>query len=109
VSHIARFGKSLAPLFATPEARDAAQLVVILEGAAAEQSRRLGERLGQEVAFTVSDPPSARANDRLMGLFQSMGVASSRQCDLPAAINPFDADCWTGSSSVVKYDLQRVR
>lgn len=108
VSNIATFGKASAPLFAKSEPHDAAQLVVILEGVADAQSRQLGEKVGQHAAFTIMDPPSAKANDRLMGLFKNLGVAPSRQCDLPAAINPFDTDCWTGSSSVVKYDLQRV-
>jgi len=44
-----------------------------------------------------------------MSLFRSMGVASSKQCELSSVINPFEADCWTCPSSVVKYDLRAVR
>ncbi|KAK4152677.1 hypothetical protein C8A00DRAFT_34593 [Chaetomidium leptoderma] len=106
VSHVARFGKSPPPLFTQSDKTDASQLVVILEGAAVEQSNRLREKLGQNVAFTIPEPPSATANKHLMALFRNLGVASSQQCELPAAINPFEADCWAGPSSVVKYDLQ---
>jgi hypothetical protein len=110
VAHIARFGKSPAPLFSRPDKIDASQLVIILEGAAAEQSSRAREKLGQHVAFTISDPPSATANKHLMALFQNLGVASSTpRCELAAMLNPFATDCWTGPSLVVKYDLLAVR
>jgi len=106
VDHLARFGKHPPPLFTQADKTDASQLVIILEGAAAEQSSRLREKLGQDAAFTISDPPSATANNNLMTLFRNLGVASSRQCELSAVINPFETDCWTGPSSVVKYDLR---
>ncbi|KAL2163177.1 hypothetical protein VTH06DRAFT_5233 [Thermothelomyces fergusii] len=106
VEYLAAFGKSPLPLFTQADKEDASQLVILLEGAAADHSRRLREKLGQDVAFTISDPPSATANKQLMAHFQKMGVASSEQCDLPLVINPFETDCWTGPSSVVKYDLR---
>ncbi|KAG7293687.1 hypothetical protein NEMBOFW57_003743 [Staphylotrichum longicolle] len=106
VAHIARFGKSPAPLFTQPEKSDASQLVIFVEGAGADDTTRLRKQLGQQVAFTVADPPSATANNNLMSLFRGMGVASSQQCELSAVLNPFEADCWTGPSSVVKYDLR---
>ncbi|KAK3299747.1 uncharacterized protein B0H64DRAFT_379059 [Chaetomium fimeti] len=106
VDQLARFGKNPTPLFTHADKTDASQLVVIIEGAAAEQSNRLKEKLGQKAAFTISDPPSSTANNHLMALFRNMGVASSHQCDISAMVNPFDTDCWTGPSSVVKYDLR---
>ncbi|KAK4041844.1 hypothetical protein C8A01DRAFT_34095 [Parachaetomium inaequale] len=106
VDHLATFGKTPTPLFTHADKTDASQLVVILEGTAAEQSSRLKEKLGQNAAFTISDPPSATANKHLMTLFRNLGVASSQQCELSAMINPFEADCWAGPSSVVKYDLR---
>lgn len=109
VAHIARFGKSPAPLFSQPERSDASQLVILVEGIGADDTSRLRKQLGQQIAFTVADPPSATANNNLMSLFRGMGVASSQQCDLSAVLNPFEADCWTGPSSVVKYDLRTVR
>jgi hypothetical protein len=109
VDYIARFGKNPAPLFTHSETTGASQLVVIIEGAAAEQSSQLKEKLGQHAAFTISDPPSAAANNDLMALFHNLGIAApAEQCRLPAIINPFLDACWTGSSSVVKYDLRKV-
>ncbi|KAK4097437.1 hypothetical protein N658DRAFT_569332 [Parathielavia hyrcaniae] len=106
IGHIARFGKSPAPLFTRPDKKDASQLIVLLEGASAGQSSQLREKLAQHAAFTISDPPSATANNNLMTLFRNLGVASSHQCELSAVINPFKADCWTGPTSAVKYDMR---
>lgn len=63
----------------------------------------------QHAALAISDPPNKVANDRLMSLFQNLGIAAPEQCDLASAINPLNGDCWTGSSSVVKYDVKKVR
>lgn len=82
--------------------------MVLVEGATAEHSGQLKAKLAQHAAFTISDPPSATANDHLMALFRNMGVASQQQCDFSATINPFESDCWTGRSSVVRYDLRTV-
>lgn len=82
--------------------------MILLEGVAADQSGQLKEQLGGQDAFTISDPPSASSNKHLMALFQSLGVASSHQCELAATINPFERDCWTGPALVVKYDLRSV-
>lgn len=86
--------------------------MVILEGITAENVQPLKESLAkssQHAAFAISDPPSKVANDRLMSLFQNLGIAAPEQCDLASAINPVNGDCWTGSSSVVKYDVKKVR
>lgn len=85
---------------------------MILEGVSNQAAGKIKEAFaqsGQDVAFTISDPPSATANKRLMTLFQNMGISSQQQCDFASAINPFDSNCWTGASSVVKYDISKVR
>ncbi|KAJ4398120.1 hypothetical protein N0V85_006373 [Neurospora sp. IMI 360204] len=110
ISFLAKYGKSPAPLFSQTETSDPSQLVVILEGVTAENAGPLKEslaKLSQHAAFAISDPPSKVANDRLMSLFQNLGIAAPEQCDLASAINPVNGDCWTGSSSVVKYDVQK--
>ncbi|KAK3948982.1 hypothetical protein QBC32DRAFT_45143 [Pseudoneurospora amorphoporcata] len=110
ISFIAKYGKSPAPLFSQTETSDPSQLVVILEGITAENAGPLKESLAkssQHAAFAISDPPSKVANDRLMTLFQNLGIAVPEQCDLASAINPVNGDCWTGSSSVVKYDVKK--
>ncbi|KAK3355731.1 hypothetical protein B0H65DRAFT_452898 [Neurospora tetraspora] len=110
ISFLVKYGKSPAPLFSQTETSDPSQLVVILEGITAENAGPLKESLAkssQRAAFAISDPPSKVANDRLMSLFQNLGIAAPKQCDLVSAINPVNGDCWTGSSSVVKYDVQK--
>ncbi|KAK4187910.1 hypothetical protein QBC35DRAFT_523244 [Podospora australis] len=110
ISHIARFGKGPEPLFTQDTHNDPSQLVVILEGVTPKQNAQLKETLagsGHKAAFAVSDPPSAAANKNLMALFQHTGAASSQQCEFEHALNPINPDCWTGSSSAVKYDLQK--
>ncbi|KAK3904283.1 hypothetical protein C8A05DRAFT_31964 [Staphylotrichum tortipilum] len=108
VAHIARFGKSPAPLFAQSTKPDASQLVIIVEGASAEDSSRAKEKLAQHAAFRVSDPPSAAANKNLVALFRNMGAAPAKDCAMEASINPFETDCWAGSTSVMKYDLRQA-
>ncbi|KAK5651637.1 hypothetical protein OQA88_11812 [Cercophora sp. LCS_1] len=106
VEYISAYGKAPSPLFAHTESKDASQLVVILEGVTPETASQLKSALGTP-SFTISDPPSAAANTRLMSYFRNLGIASSSQCDIDAAINPFNTHCWTGSSSVVKYDASK--
>ncbi|KAK3335217.1 hypothetical protein B0T19DRAFT_376908 [Cercophora scortea] len=111
VDFITKFGKSPAPLFSSSETNDASQLVVLLEGTTAENAGHLKETLVKAdpafAAFSISDPPSATANQRMMTLFQNLGIANAAQCDIASAINPFSSACWTGKSSVVKYDVQK--
>lgn len=110
VSHIARFGKKPEPLFTQSSANDASQLVVIFEGVTPRQNAQLKEALagsGHSAAFSVADPPSEVANKNLMALFRQTGAAVHQQCDIENALNPFNSECWAGSSSVVKYDLQK--
>ncbi|KAK4160172.1 hypothetical protein QBC43DRAFT_118499 [Cladorrhinum sp. PSN259] len=115
VSHLARFGKTPEPLFSQNSQDDnpeTSQLVLIFEGVDPQDNDEFKYALGMEghrAAFTVSDPPSAAANKNLMTLFQHLGVASTTQeCDPYRVINPFDDGCWTGSSLVVKYDLENT-
>ncbi|KAK0624563.1 hypothetical protein B0T17DRAFT_590455 [Bombardia bombarda] len=110
VSYLARFAKTTPPLFSNRETTDPSQLVVILEGVTAENALWLTETLAKsshQAAFAISDPPSAVANTRLLKHFQNRDIASQSQCDLSSAINPFDTKCWTGLSSVVKYDIKK--
>ncbi|KAK1827418.1 hypothetical protein QBC39DRAFT_314860 [Podospora conica] len=110
VEYISRYGKSPAPLFAPAEKSSAMQLVVILEGIDEDTSRQLEGALlksDQQAAFSISDPPSASANTRLMASFNSMDILPPADCDLPSMVNPFNTHCWPGESSVVKYDVQK--
>jgi hypothetical protein len=111
VEYISRYGKSPAPLFAPAEKSSAMQLVVMLEGMDEDKSRQLEDALSksdQQAAFSISDPPSASANTRLMSSFNSMDILPPADCDLSSMVNPFNTHCWPGESSVVKFDVQKV-
>lgn len=87
------------------------QLVVMLEGVDEDASRQLEGALSksdQQAAFSISDPPSASANTRLMASFSSMDILPPADCDLSSLVNPFNTHCWPGESSVVKFDVQKV-
>ncbi|KAK3382070.1 hypothetical protein B0T24DRAFT_516670 [Lasiosphaeria ovina] len=110
VEYIGTYGRNPTPLFVEPDTIEAAQLVVILEGVTPQHTTQLDKALGEEpqlTAFTISDPPSALANDRLMTLFKNLGVSSASQCDIKSVINPSNMNCWDGPSSVVRYDLAK--
>ena len=104
-------------MFAAQDTADnAAQLVVLLEGLTPDASRQLKAALAAadahhlaEPAFTISDPPSAAANNRLLALFQAAGTAPAthEQCPLESYLNPATA-CWQGHATVVKYDVEKV-
>ncbi|KAK0735255.1 hypothetical protein B0T26DRAFT_631043 [Lasiosphaeria miniovina] len=110
VEYIATYGRNPTPLFVEPDTIEAAQLVVILEGVTPQHTTQLERALGEEqqhTVFTISDPPSALANDRLMTLFKNLGISSASQCDVKSVINPSNMNCWDGPSSVVRYDLAK--
>ncbi|KAK0719208.1 hypothetical protein B0H67DRAFT_486759 [Lasiosphaeris hirsuta] len=113
VEYIAKFGKQADGLLMEgwPE-KTPSQLVMILEGITPEMSAKIAEAMDgagiyQRPAFTIADPPSAKANERLIESFQNMGVALQTQCQLQNAVNPWDSSCWTGPTSIVKYDQDK--
>jgi hypothetical protein len=84
----------------------------MLEGMTEANSALLREALAKsdkKPVFTIADPPSATANDRLLSYFRAAGVSKTPACDIASAVDPFDEKCWAGTSSFVKYDAQQVR
>lgn len=110
LQYISKYGRSSKPLFAQAAQEVApSQLVVLVEGVTKDNVESLKEGMrekGHELAFTISDAPSAKANKYLVDdEFSAAGVSGS--CDVAAAINPYDS-CWNGMSLVVKYDIAKV-
>jgi hypothetical protein len=111
ISYISSYGKNPASLFGQDKAKAPSQLVVILEGVTAQNVEGLKKSLSaadRKPAFAIADPPSSPANDRLLSNLRAAGVSRSATCDFSQAVNPYDHDCWSGSSSVVRYDVQKV-
>ena len=106
VSYLNAYGRPEAPLFSEGGAAEPSQLMVILEGLEPSQ---MGEVVpGQDKAFVIDDVPNTSANGKLVdGEFGAAGVPAS-SCPFERAINPLDADCWSGSSSIIRYDAKKV-
>lgn len=106
VSHLNAYGRPEAPLFSEGGAAEPSQLMVILEGL---EPGQMGDVVpGQDKAFVIDEAPNAAANGKLVdGEFGAAGVAAS-SCSFERAINPLDTDCWSGSSSIIRYDAKKV-
>ncbi|TQN71453.1 putative endoplasmic reticulum membrane protein [Colletotrichum shisoi] len=108
VTYLNEFGKAPQSLFADAASTNPSQLVVLLEGITSDDSKSLQKSLaGSGPSFRVGDAPSAAANDLLLANdFPSVGVAT-KNCAFDKAINPFAEQCWSGKSSVVRYDVKK--
>lgn len=111
LSHIAHFGKAPKPLFTSEAASSTevapSQLLVVFEGITDDNAKELKRQLKDQSAtpaFTIPDAPSHQANQRLMDVDLTH---FSKNCDIAAAINPYDS-CWDASLAV-KFDLKHVR
>lgn len=110
LSYIAQYGKAPKPLFgdASSATIDPSQLLVLVEGVPDDLAAKIPgfmEAQSFKPAFTITDAPSAKANEHLVDIELS-DVSGS--CDLKAAIDPYDT-CWGGKMSLaVKYDAIKV-
>lgn len=104
-----QFGKEPLSLFGEGEPVSPRQLVVMLEGLTDEQIKEMGKALDTKPAFTIADPPSSSAHDKLVkGDFYNAGVAKEHKCLVGEVTNPFADHCWSGMSTVAKYNVQKV-
>ncbi|KAF3764312.1 hypothetical protein M406DRAFT_291360 [Cryphonectria parasitica EP155] len=111
LSYISQYGRPPKPLFGDAASSSAggvvpSQLVIMLEGIDENNAKNLRKALksqGSKPAFTIADPPSAKANKDLVDIELS---SVSGSCDITAVINPYDS-CWDGLSLVVKYDVRK--
>ncbi|KAI9172169.1 endoplasmic reticulum membrane protein [Paramyrothecium foliicola] len=84
------------------------QLVVMLEGMTEEQIKEAGDAFDAP-AFTVSDPPSASAHDKLFKLdFYNAGATKEHKCSLSQVANPTEEQCWSGKAAVARYDISKT-
>ncbi|KAH7156415.1 hypothetical protein EDB81DRAFT_646898 [Dactylonectria macrodidyma] len=101
-------GKEPLQLFADDERVSPSQLVVMLEGMTDAQFKEIGAALETKPAFTVPNPPSADAHDKLIkNDFYNVGITNDHKCPLDQVINPFEESCWSGKSTVAKYDVSK--
>ncbi|OHX00115.1 arsenate reductase [Colletotrichum incanum] len=109
VTYLNEFGKAPQGLFSNAASTNPSQLVVMLEGITSDDAKSLQKSLaGSGPSFRVEDAPSTSANDLLLAKdFPSVGV-TAKNCAFDKAINPFAEHCWSGKSSVVRYDVKKV-
>ncbi|KAK1998094.1 hypothetical protein LX36DRAFT_607644 [Colletotrichum falcatum] len=108
VTYLNEFGKTPKGLFSNVASTNPFQLVVMLEGITSDDAKSLQKSLaGSGPSFKVGDAPSTTANDLLLADdFPSVGV-TLKNCAFDMAINPFAEQCWSGKSSVARYDVSK--
>merc|ERR1711964_826236 len=105
LSYVNRFGGPQESLF-QDKTDKVAELVLIVEGVSSETAEPLLKEWSTiEPDFTISHPPSLVANKKLVLDLQKQSGHDSQNCPLDNAINPFDANCWTGRSKAIHFDL----
>ncbi|KAK5992640.1 putative endoplasmic reticulum membrane [Cladobotryum mycophilum] len=108
VSALNQFGKTIPPLFADDEPEEARQLILMLEGMTAQQIQDTAKSLKVQPSFTILDPPSAGAHDKLVRFdFYNAGITNEHKCAMDQVTNPFEEECWSGKSTVAKYNVKR--
>ena len=114
VSALNTFGKSSPALFSDEEASDPNQLVVILEDMTASQMSDLEKQVkntykGMKPAFSITNPPSARAHEDLVNLdFFNAGITNEHACDLDLISDTKNGQCWSGKATVGRYNADKV-
>lgn len=106
VSYINTLGRSEAPLFSESSSESPSQLLIILEGL---EDGGIDDILpGVKKTFTIDEAPNSAATRKLIdGDFAPVGVRES-SCEFGRAINPLDENCWSGQSSIIRYDVKKV-
>jgi len=106
VSYINTLGRSQAPLFSESGSESPSQLLILLEGL--EDGGMDGILPGVKKTFTIDEAPNSAAIRKLIdGEFGTVGVRES-SCEFGRAINPLDENCWSGQSSIIRYDVKKV-
>lgn len=106
VAHINYYGKPMRRLFAPRPASEPSHLLVLLEGL--EPSQMEEAVSGRDKSFVIDQSPNAAAHGKLIDdEFGPAGVSVS-SCSFERAINPLDRDCFSGSSSIIRYDVKKV-
>lgn len=109
VSAMNQFGAKPVSIFDKANAGSPSQLVVMLEGLTDEQMKDMAEALESKPAFTIADPPSSSAHEKLVkNDFYNVGVTKEHKCSIVEVSNPFEERCWSGQSTVARYNVQKV-
>lgn len=104
-----KYGGKSPSLFGQEQPVSPSQLVVMLEGLSDDQIKEVGEGFQKKPAFSVVDPPTATAHDKLVkNDFYNVGITNEHKCSITEVTNPFEERCWSGRSTVAKYNVKKV-
>ena len=79
----------------------APELVLVVDGLPSLDVKSwLGVAFDMQPDFKIANPPKMKSNRKLVDdLSRQIGAVS--ECSLSRGVNPFDDDCWAGSSSKI--------
>lgn len=105
ISYINTLGRSEVPLFSESDSETPSQLLIIIEGL--EDGDMKDILPGVKKTFAIDVAPNSAAIRKLIdGEFGAVGVRQS-SCEFGRAINPLDENCWSGQSSIIRYDAKK--
>jgi hypothetical protein len=103
LAHINTFGGHQDSLFQDSGPDKAAELVFLIQGVSSKTAEPLLKAWSLiKPAFTISNPPSPKANIRLIEDLQRQ-LGQGEDCVLDDNINPFNHRCWGGKSTKAFY------
>lgn len=101
LAHINTFGGRQESIFQDSVRDKAAELVFLVQGVSSKTAEPLLSAWSSiNPAFTISNPPSAKANLRLFEDFRRQ-VGQGKVCVLEDDINPFNDRCWEGRTKAL--------
>jgi hypothetical protein len=106
LSHINTFGGRQESIFQDAAKDRTAELVFFVQDFSSKTAEPLLSVWSSiKPAFTISNPPSPKANVKLVEDFQRQ-VGQGKACMFEDDINPFNDRCWNGRTKAVYMDLR---
>lgn len=106
LAHVNAFGGPQESKFQDSVRDKTAELVLFVQDFSSKTAEPLLSAWSSiQPAFMISNPPSSRANLRLIEDFRRQ-VGQGKACVLEDDINPFNARCWDGRTKAVYMDLR---
>jgi hypothetical protein len=110
LSYINKFGGNRNSLFLDSPKDKARELILIVEGVSSKTAEPLLNAWSSiNPTFMIANPPSLKANKKLVGDLNEQSGHKGQNCPFEDAINPFDAACWNGKSKVMHLDLGHMK
>ena len=107
LAHINAFGGRQESIFQEPGRDKAAELVLLIQGVSSKTAEPLLSAWSSiKPAFTISNAPPTKANQRLIEDFNRQ-VGQVKDCYFEYAIDPINTKCWDGNTKALFLDLSR--